>query len=163
MKLRKLKYEHFLFYALWLLLIINLGQTIFSLLCSGYILFDNIEHLRAAYFVSLGDVPYRDFFEHHHPLLWYLFSPFIAFLPYDTISAIYGGRLICLLFSLIGGFFVYKTEKNFFGGPLCALFCLNLYFCAVDYISLSGLFQIKPDIFQRCCFFVGLYFLFCYC
>lgn len=162
MKLNKVKYEHFLFYALWLLLIINLGQTIFSLLCSGYILFDNIEHLRAAYFVSLGDVPYRDFFEHHHPLLWYLLSPFIAFLPYDTISAIYGGRLICLLFSLIGGFFVYKTEKNFFGGPLCALFCLNLYFCAVDYISLSGLFQIKPDIFQRCCFFVGLYFLFCY-
>lgn len=162
MNLCKPKYERFLFYVLWFLLIINFGQTIFSLLCSKYIIFDDIEHLRASYFVSLGDIPYRDFFEHHHPLLWYIFAPFIRFFPKDTITAVYMGRFICLTISIISGYFIYKTEKKFIGGTLCALFCLNLCFCNVHGISISGLLNIKPDIFQRCCFFTGLYFLFCY-
>ena len=162
MKFCKLKYQHWLFYVLWSLLIINLGQTIFSLLYSDHILFDNFEHLKAVYFVSSGDIPYRDFFEHHHPLLWYLLAPFINFFPREPISAIYLGRFICLLISVLSGYYIYKTEKKFIGGTLCALFCLNLYFCAISNISLSGLFQIKPDIFQRCCFFAGLYYLFCY-
>lgn len=43
-------------------------------------LFDDLEHLRASYFVSQGYIPYRDFFEHHHPLIWYVFAPIIKFL-----------------------------------------------------------------------------------
>ena len=162
MKFAKFEYKHFLFYALWLLLAINLGQTTFSLLCSHHILFDDVEHLRAAYFISLGDVPYRDFFEHHHPLLWYMLAPFISFFPHETVPAIYSGRLISLIISLISGFYVYKTEKKFIGGTLCALFCLNLYFWGDNAISVTGLFHVKPDIYQRCCFFIGLYYLFCY-
>ena len=158
----KLTYERFLFYILWSLLIISLGQVIFSLFCSKHILFDDIEHLRAAYFVSLGDVPYRDFFEHHHPLLWYMLAPLIPFLPRDTITTVYIGRLICLGISLVGGYFIYKTEKRFIGGTLCALFCLVFYFWGINSVSAVGLFHVKPDIFQRCCFFIGLYYLFCY-
>src|SRR5258708_3479753 len=36
---------------------------------------DELEHLHAAYCVSRGDVPYRDFFEHHGPALYYAALP----------------------------------------------------------------------------------------
>ncbi|MBR6355495.1 MAG: glycosyltransferase family 39 protein [Alphaproteobacteria bacterium] len=158
----KLTYARVLFYILWLLLILSLGQTIYVLLFSGNIIFDDIEHLRASYFVSLGDVPYRDFFEHHHPLLWYVLAPVVSVLPHDTITAVRIGRFISLAVSFIGGYFIYKTEKKFIGGTLCALFCLVFYFWGLNSISSAGLCYIKPDIYQRCCFFIGLYYLFCY-
>ncbi len=36
---------------------------------------DELEHLHAAFCISRGDVPYRDFFEHHGPALYYLIWP----------------------------------------------------------------------------------------
>jgi len=36
---------------------------------------DEIEFFRATDFVSRGLVPYRDFFEHHTPLQWFVFAP----------------------------------------------------------------------------------------
>jgi len=35
---------------------------------------DEIEHIHAAWLVSTGLAPYRDFFEHHHPLMWNLYA-----------------------------------------------------------------------------------------
>jgi hypothetical protein len=35
---------------------------------------EEIEHVHAAWRVAQGAVPYLDFFEHHHPLLWYLLA-----------------------------------------------------------------------------------------
>ena len=46
---------------------------------SGGIVFDTVEHIYASWLVSEGKQPYKDFFEHHNPLLWYLFSPVAAF------------------------------------------------------------------------------------
>ncbi len=39
---------------------------------------DEIEFFRATDWVRQGLVPYRDFWEHHTPLQWYLFAPFAA-------------------------------------------------------------------------------------
>lgn len=50
----------------------------------SYFTFNNVlygderEHVYASFLVLNGYVPYRDFFEHHHPLLWYIFSPIVA-------------------------------------------------------------------------------------
>lgn len=35
---------------------------------------EEIEHVHVAWRVAQGAVPYLDFFEHHHPLLWYLLA-----------------------------------------------------------------------------------------
>ena len=59
------------------LICVNILFVIWTLFYSSIIVSDDVEHLRAAYFVSLGEVPYRDFFEHHHPLLWYVFAPIV--------------------------------------------------------------------------------------
>lgn len=37
---------------------------------------DEVEFLRATDWIRQGQVPYRDFFEHHTPLTWFLMAPF---------------------------------------------------------------------------------------
>ena len=150
------------YYFLLVLLGLNLLFVILRLISSGYAFFDDIEHLRAAYFVSNGEIPYRDFFEHHHPLFWYVLAPLVAILPHNTVWAIYSGRIVCLCISLITFFYIYKIEKRFIGGKICALICLNLYFWSNGDTPTSSLFFIKPDIIQRCFWFIGLYYLFRY-
>lgn len=152
------KFYHFLLVLLGL----NLLFVISRLISSGYLFFDDIEHLRAAYFVSNGEIPYRDFFEHHHPLLWYMFAPLVSVLPHSSVFAVYSGRVICFLVSLITFYYIYKMEKRFIGGKICALICLNLFFFSNGDTPASSMFFIKPDIFQRCCWFIGLYYLFRY-
>ena len=150
------------FYALLVLLAINLLQTVYAVFFCSFLQADDLEHLHAAFFVANGDVPYRDFFEHHHPLLWYLLAPVVKILPHHTLFAVYTGRLLSLFVSLIGGYYIYKIEKKFLGSTICALVCLNLYFFGIPNISASALFNIKPDICMHCCFAGGLYYLLCY-
>lgn len=146
---------------LWLLLAANLAEVIYCLFGSGQILTDDIEHLHASFLVFSGYIPYRDFFEHHHPLLWYILAPIIGILPHNTLLALYVGRLISLSISLVSGGFVYLIGRRFLGGKTTALFCLNLYFWGAV-MSASSLYNIKPDIWMRCCFWGGVYYLFCY-
>ena len=56
---------------------------------------DEKEHLYASFLITKGFVPYRDFFEHHHPLLWYLFSP-IVWLFSNSENVLYAMRCVCL-------------------------------------------------------------------
>lgn len=37
---------------------------------------DELEFFRAAAWIAQGRVPFRDFWEHHTPLVWFLFAPF---------------------------------------------------------------------------------------
>ncbi|MCU0972010.1 MAG: hypothetical protein MUF57_09560, partial [Gammaproteobacteria bacterium] len=39
---------------------------------------DEMEHVHSTWHVLNGAVPYVDFFQHHHPLLWYLLAPVLA-------------------------------------------------------------------------------------
>lgn len=153
--------KNYLRLLLWLLLLLNLAEVVYLLFTSAQILTDDIEHLHASFLVFSGYVPYHDFFEHHHPLLWYILAPVIGFLPHNTLTTLYIGRLISLAVSLIGGGFVYLIGKRFLGGKTTALFCLNLYFWGAV-MSASSLYNIKPDIWMRCCFWGGVYYLFCY-
>ena len=37
---------------------------------------DDFEHLASAWWIFNGYIPYRDFFQHHNPLFWYVIQPF---------------------------------------------------------------------------------------
>lgn len=54
---------------------------------------DELEHLHAAYCVHLGQVPYRDFFEHHAPALYYFVQPLFWWRGND-LSVLWYGRLL---------------------------------------------------------------------
>ena len=49
---------------------------------------DEIEYFRATDWVRQGLVPYRDFWEHHTPLQWYLFAPFTALASGTGVGAV---------------------------------------------------------------------------
>ena len=46
---------------------------------------DDVEHLHSAWLVLQGQVPYKDFFQHHNPLMWYMFAPIMKIFAYDII------------------------------------------------------------------------------
>src|SRR5437867_1112981 len=49
---------------------------------------DEIEFFRATDWVRQGLVPYRDFFEHHTPLQWFLFAPIVSFVRSPGAAAV---------------------------------------------------------------------------
>lgn len=59
---------------------------------SGFFM-DTAEHIHSSWLVSIGKVPYRDFFQHHNPLLWYLFAP-VTQLFYRDTAIVYAARLL---------------------------------------------------------------------
>ena len=71
---------------------------IFSLFClifiaygfiySGFQIVDEFEHLHASWLIFEGKLPYRDFLEHHNPLLWYISAPIVG-LFYDNVFIFY--------------------------------------------------------------------------
>jgi len=52
------------------------------------IVWDEIEFFRATDWVRQGLVPYRDFWEHHTPLQWFLYAPFAAITHSTGVPAI---------------------------------------------------------------------------
>ena len=67
-------------------------QIIAGIFCAFWVLInhqpktgDDVEHLHSAWLVYQGKIPYVDFFQHHNPLLWYLFAPLLGAFSYDII------------------------------------------------------------------------------
>lgn len=73
---------------------------------------DNIEHIHSSFLVAQGFVPYRDFFQHHNPLMWYLFAPIVHLFAYNaTVTEVV--CLISLLVFLKSLVYVYKIGSEF--------------------------------------------------
>jgi drug/metabolite transporter superfamily protein YnfA len=53
---------------------------------------DEIEYFRATDWVRQGLIPYRDFWEHHTPLQWFLFAPVAALIRSEGAAAIIAMR-----------------------------------------------------------------------
>jgi hypothetical protein len=81
--------------ALWCLIIAACALQAYEISNRG-IDPDELEHLHAAFCVWHGEVPYRDFFEHHAPALYYLLRP--AFELYEfgdpRISVLWDARAL---------------------------------------------------------------------
>ncbi|MBU2574908.1 MAG: glycosyltransferase family 39 protein [Elusimicrobia bacterium] len=77
-----------LFGAAWLALrLLLIRDRVFDM--------DELEHLHGAWLVARGQVPFRDFFEHHGPLFPFLLAPLTA-LIHDPIRAVWAARLFML-------------------------------------------------------------------
>ena len=66
--------EKFLYVVLFLVISISLYLYGWVIKSNG----DNVEHLHTSWLIWQGGIPYRDFFQHHNPLIWYIFSPLVA-------------------------------------------------------------------------------------
>ncbi len=102
---------------------------------------DEVEHVHAAWLVSIGDRPFLDFAEHHNPPLWYLLAPLMP--DGDDLDAtLFRCRLVTLLFSLLTAAAAWLFARLFVG-PILALLApaallLSMYWDAYA-------FQVRPD------------------
>jgi hypothetical protein len=109
---------------------------------------DELEHVHVSWCVAKGMVPYRDFFEHHTPWLWYLLAPLVAGerVASDTAAAVQAltlARATSLVFSAAAlGALVWLGR--IWNGALCG---------AVSALCLAGMriffdktTEIRPDV-----------------
>jgi hypothetical protein len=120
--------------------ILRYGPPLATLVASGFLAVgfwlgqrrgfdpDELVHLHAGYSVWQGLAPYRDFFDHHGAVLWYLSLPLFETLG-PTLEVLFAGRALVwtlgagtvLLTWLLG-----RRWYGRWGGPIAALLLVSL-------------------------------------
>lgn len=142
------------------ILVLQIIGLILGLIYTKYTIVDGFEHLRMSWLVSQGYVPYRDFFEHHHPLLWYVYLPFTILLPHNIMLVFYFSRVFSLLLSILMLWVICKTIEKYLGGKQIIPYFLVLILAF--YPTWWGFTVLKPEILARPLYFTGLYLFFRY-
>ena len=119
---------------------------------------DNAEHLHATWLVAYGNMPYRDFFQHHNPLLWYIFAPLVKHFD-NLLELLDFAHTMGLIAGIATFFVVYKICTEFFASKLSALISI-LILCPPYYYVFC--FNYNPDTFMALSYAIGIYFLFGY-
>ena len=120
---------------------------------------DDVEHLHSSWLVLQGKVPYKDFFQHHNPLLWYMFAPLMDIFSYDIIIFDIV-RVISTLVMMLNLFIVALIVKRFMSDSWMASL-LSVCFVFPSYVTFSGQ-DFRPDNYMIISFSIGLYYLFSY-
>ena len=161
-------------WQLWLVLAVLAAAVVIRILYLRFtdIYLDEYQHLHAAYLVGKGQVPYRDFLEHHTPFFYFLAAPFIAMSEksFDTILNV---RMLSLLFSLLSVLVGWLWTRKLYGERaawLVATLMLGSFFLfyrgsflfldtfATPFLLLSGLLLPVQHSGRRSAFFSGLCF-----
>lgn len=103
---------------------------------------DELEHIHSTYLISLGQIPYRDFFEHHHPALWFLFSPIFS-ITKDTSFLLYFFRGAGISLGMLNLYLVFRISRFFFQSGYWRV--LTVLITAFSFIFLNNGFEYRPD------------------
>ena len=122
---------------------------------------DTIEHMHSSYLVHINSIPYKDFFQHHNPLLWYLFAPVLGLFDKGLSDNFITAFVIsvAILVSFLNYFYLYLITKRFLSNSLGGLIAASI--AITPYIVLS-IIHFRPDNFMLTSFFAGLYHYFKY-
>ncbi len=124
-------------------------------LASRYFEADELEHLRGAFCVFKGWLPYRDFFEHHNPLIYYLLAPLYSL--GENISIIFFSRSLMLLITGVIFLLVFKLARKCFA-PVIGWISI-IWLCYV-FMFFEKSLETRPDLPALACFLLGLWTLF---
>jgi hypothetical protein len=118
---------------------------------------DEFEHVHAAWYISQGCIPYADFFEHHHPALWYALAlPLKIFLP--TAELLLWFRLLSVCGSAFILFLTYTLARE--ADSNLPLAILAAFTPLTSHAFLNKAVEIRPDIPMMClCLASLVYFL----
>lgn len=100
--------------SLILELLFYLGVLILFHLNSSYVSYpDEFVNLWGGKYINLGKVPYREFFDHHLPLAWYL-SAFILKLSFNSYTVFRFLWALLQFITLVGlGLWIKKKHREF--------------------------------------------------
>lgn len=120
---------------------------------------DITEHLNATYLVSIGEVPYKDFFEHHHPLMWYILSPFIPLFN-RSVSIFEFSAFLAWLINILNLYIIYRINTDFLYDKKTAVWgCIFLF--AIPTLW-NDVVTLRPDVFMMMTSLLGIYNIFLY-
>ena len=142
----------------WLALVLFALLSIFKIFYSCGLFVDPLEHLRASYFVQNGLVPYRDFFEHHNPLLWFMLAPLTKLLEGNLII-IPLVRILSFVLYLVCIYLVYLINAKFIYGKRAAE-CSTLVLISLP--IWADIANLRPDILMLLCFLAAIYLFYSY-
>ncbi|HEY9069467.1 MAG TPA: hypothetical protein VIV61_04365 [Candidatus Ozemobacteraceae bacterium] len=125
--------------------ILGLGSLLAALFAWQFMHLDHdeVEHLNCAWQVSRGLLPFRDFWQHHLPTLWFLLAPVTRLFDAGS-SLLETARLASLTIALVSGVLAWKLSSRLHGGqaPSRAVF---LFFWAAMLIPFQWN-NIRPDL-----------------
>lgn len=145
-------------WSVWILALCMVAGYLVSAFTAGFGA-DEREHIHAIFMILDGRVPYRDFFEHHHPLFWYLLQPFVYFWGDDPSVWVYARGVVVLLNVGIV-YFIYKICR-LAGLSVYGAFLAGVSWFAFFAVQKSGI-EFRPDLLMILFYLAGLYCFFLY-
>jgi len=144
----------------YLPLISLIGISILLVFYSLNRVFDNdeFEAIHSAWKIAQGQTIFVDFFQHHHPFLYYLLVPIIKLFG-ATITTLLAARLLMLSMVFAMGMVTYFLARTIFNkqAALISLFVLYAY-----HIFVIKAIEIRPDVPMVLFGMIALLFLFTY-
>lgn len=117
---------------------------------------DEIEALHTAWKIYEGLTIYKDFFQHHHPLLYYILTPLITFFG-TTLTTVFIARLLMIFNYFACGLVTYELMGTIIQSPLTQLLATYLLLFSAGF---SKLLEIRPDSLQTSCGLLACFLLF---
>jgi len=121
------------------------------------IAWDEIEYFRATDWVARGLVPYRDFWEHHTPLQWFVFAPVAALTTSPGVSAILAMRWAQVPLWIVTFVLLAKWMRRAGASPLATVIALLCALCST--LFTLGAIEYRVDVLGCALFVAGLFLL----
>ncbi|MFC2154981.1 ArnT family glycosyltransferase [Acidobacteriota bacterium] len=137
---REDKFQGFAFLLLLLFSLVMFISVVFRFF--GH---DEFEHIHSAWYVARGYQPYLDFFQVHHPLLWFLLAPVIAILG-ESLTTFFVIRFLMAFLTLGSGYILFRLTKLVTGSREVALISAVFLLSTVMFVE-KGI-QVRPDVPQ---------------
>ena len=116
---------------------------------------DEFEHLHAAFSLYHGLIPYRDFFEHHTPLVWFLTAPLYSIFG-ANIPLLFAARVLMLPFTAGILYLTYLLGKRFYNADVAILAVLFLSYMIM---FLEQTLEVRPDVPETLFWLLSLLFI----
>jgi hypothetical protein len=104
---------------------------------------DEFEHIHSAWYIAQGFVPYKDFFQNHNPLLWFLIAPVIALAGDNALLPIYF-RIAMLAVSLCIAASAAGIALQITSRIEAGLYCIILLLSTILFVEKSV--ELRPDV-----------------
>jgi hypothetical protein len=139
------------------LLIIALLLTCYSILIMLHVRInpDEIEHLHSAWYIKNGYLPFKDFFQHHNPFLWYLLVP-LPGLSSENPEVIIQARGLMTIFLLATAVMASVCAKKIGGERTHALLAYVIMYSVLFFVVKS--IEVRPDGLSSLLVVVSFYF-----
>lgn len=125
------------------LLAVLLSFLVLMISLNRYFDHDEFEHIHSAWYVTNNQIPYLDFFEQHHPLLWYLLAPFLSFLGNST-PTVTVLRILMFIFLLGMAFFTCRIAEQITRSRETGLISAILLLSSTMFVKVG--IEVRPDV-----------------